>query len=408
MRRMQIVLRLVLSALSLAYVGLGVHHLLLYVANIEFIPRLTDPSLYRGLLSLAAAVSWLFCALTSRRLVDPEPSPTRKRWPGLVMLALSIGLQALTWDNPRLATIHGLNASLYSAILYSGARGWSLSLAGGVLSSGMSFFGSGHPFDSVFLLCCVLSGKAAMGTLLIEWRRQYRMADQARWAATEFATANVRLQESLSRSEVINTNRERSRVAREVHDTVGYALTAVLVQLRTLRQVFVKRPEIAEEILREAEGTVRTAIEEVRSEVYALKREQPLQLSWQARWRQLGRSFADTTGTRVQMSIPEDMPPLSEAVGGAVYRVIQEGLTNAIRHGRATIVDVTIRWKPDPGTLLLLVSDNGRGADGMELGVGLKGIRERVEAVQGKAGWRTAPDRGFDLGVDIPVKVNGG
>ena len=89
-------------------------------------------------------------------------------------------------------------------------------------------------------------------------------------------------------------------------------------------------------------------------------------------------------------------------ISETVYRLIQESLTNAYRHGRADYVDVAMSWETDDELVLLRVSDNGRGALSLSPGNGLTGMRERVAELGGSVVWQSSPGRGFDIGVDIP------
>lgn len=256
--------------------------------------------------------------------------------------------------------------------------------------------------------CLAVFAAAAMGKLLLElmvrdWNEQFSMADQARWAATEFAVANLRLQRSLTDSETESAQRERSRIAREIHDTVGYALTGILVQLRAAREISSVQPEKTSAILEGLEPMVGSALEDVRREVAALRERKPLSIGWQAKLGLLCGSFSQCTGTRVNLDMPEDSLPLREDAGEAVFRIVQESLTNAIRHGRASFIDVKVVWKREERKLLLRISDNGRGAAHVHPGSGLAGILERVRFLGGEVAWETRPEKGFDLGVALPL-----
>ena len=246
-------------------------------------------------------------------------------------------------------------------------------------------------------------GRIAIDGMTLAWRKQYTMADQARWAATEFAQANVRLQDSISDTEIRSTTEERNRLAREIHDTVGHSLTGLLAHLRTAREVLKIDAAQVAPILGNLEDMVHTAIGDVRQEVRLIRGREPIRLSWQVRWRQLCRSFTECTGTGVQLNMPEELGLLDNMIGESIYRILQESLTNAIRHGRATNVDITMKQKKRGGKLLIRISDDGKGAAMITTGVGLDGIRERTKALNGAVAWKTMPGKGFDLGVELPM-----
>jgi len=195
---------------------------------------------------------------------------------------------------------------------------------------------------------------------------------------------------------------ERVRIAREVHDTVGYALTAALVQVRAARRLLESNPDNAASRLEHIEEMISDSLQEVRAEVSSLRDASLVKRTGTSRWRRLCDGFADSTGIRVSVRMPPDLEIVSEAVSETVYRIIQESLTNAYRHGRADHVDVAMTWKRDPGRILLRISDNGRGAGIVEPGNGLAGMRERVDSLDGSLIWQSALGRGFDIGIEIP------
>lgn len=247
----------------------------------------------------------------------------------------------------------------------------------------------------------------AMRALVGELNWERESADRARYTATEFVRMNLRLQHTASVGEMKGRQRERMRLAREIHDTVGHALTAILMQTRlvrtTLRDVESSHPDVCQE-LENLEELSRATIEDVRREVSSLRERAKVRLSWLVRWRALCRSFADSTGTTVIASIPDIAAPITDELGESVFRILQESLTNAIRHGRASVVDVRMLVKSRENRLYVRVSDNGRGSKTVAPGNGLSGIRERVESLHGDVAWETLPNRGFDLGVDLPLR----
>lgn len=238
-----------------------------------------------------------------------------------------------------------------------------------------------------------------------EWIRQYEMYSQARWAASEFISVNVRMQDGIDRAAGTTRVRERVRVAREIHDTVGYTLTAVLMQIQAASEVHRAKPSELPGRLRNLETMVRESIQDVRREVSNLRDESVVAKAGNSRWQRLCSAFADGTGIRVYVDLSDDLEQVSTEVSEHVYRILQESLTNAYRHGGADYVDIRMEWRADPGRILLRVSDNGKGASLVRPGNGLTGIRERVAELNGEVEWRTSPGQGFDLGIVLPWEV---
>ncbi len=228
------------------------------------------------------------------------------------------------------------------------------------------------------------------------------MFDQARWAASEFANANIRLQDSMSETEIISKNEERNRIAREIHDTIGHTLTAVLVQIRFAQELLRVDPTRLPDRFKRLENMIRTAISEVRLEVSKLKEVRLSSESWRNRWLRLCKNFADCTGMSVNVDISDNLESVDDGVGQATYRIIQETLTNACRHGKAELVDVSMTIREETGEIILRISDDGLGADHIKLGNGLCGIRERVNKLNGEVAFRTKIYKGFDIGIIMP------
>ena len=358
----------------------------------------------RWSLAVLTAALGLFVALVALHARFWERQPVPGVVPGVAAVCSLIGVGVLLLPTPQLLPVVFSGLLVVIAVIYRNVPfliiAWS---AMGAIAGISTLNGDTRLLGDLLVVASVISAaKVIIDLIVAELHRQEQMADHARRTATEFVTANVRLQNSLRRSETADLNSERRRIAREIHDTVGHSLTAVLVQLRTVRELMRVRPGQVTEYLEEIEVSVRDALRETRQEVRSLREREPIEVSWQVRWRQLCMKFAECTGARVDLGIMDDLGKVTEAVGETVFRIIQEALTNAIRHGRATKVDVRLRLKPT-GQLLLRVSDNGGGALHVQPGSGLRGMRERIIELCGEIAWETLPNRGFDLGVVIPA-----
>ena len=256
-----------------------------------------------------------------------------------------------------------------------------------------------------FLIAFVVltSACALVGGALKEWQAQTKLFDQAQWASVHMSRANMHLQDDLYRLELLSRTEERIRIAREIHDTVGYTLTAVLVQINAAQEVLRVRPESVRPRLRALEDLVRSAMQEVRDEVSALREHICEFEGWRDRWLRLCETFSESTGVRVHLEVEESLGDIDDTHGEVIYRVLQESLTNAYRHGRAEYVDVVIGMQN--GQILIRISDNGRGAEAVQPGNGLNGMRERIERLNGRVVWQSRPEKGFDIGIEFPYSA---
>jgi two-component system, NarL family, sensor histidine kinase UhpB len=168
---------------------------------------------------------------------------------------------------------------------------------------------------------------------------------------------------------------ERLRIARELHDEVGQALTAVVLQLeRAVR-------ETGSEDVAEAREGVRVALEDVRELARRLRPEALDDLGLGSALAALTVEVSRRTGLRIDRRVGPDLPALSSEEELVVYRVAQEALTNVARHSRARAARVAI--EPRDGQVELTVRDEGRGFRVGEIqdGSGLRGMRERAVLV---------------------------
>ena len=197
---------------------------------------------------------------------------------------------------------------------------------------------------------------------------------------------------------------ERRRVARELHDEVGQVLTAVLLQLDRLhrRARDADRPEAEQ-----ARETVRASLEEVRGIARRLRPEALDDLGLGSALTSLTNDVARRTGLRVERRLAAGIGPLSGEQELVVYRVAQEALTNAVRHGRARRAWVTLQGSD--GCAELTVRDDGSGFDHVtaDEGAGLLGMRERALLIGATLDVNSSPE-GTTVRLRLGNGVGGG
>jgi signal transduction histidine kinase len=198
---------------------------------------------------------------------------------------------------------------------------------------------------------------------------------------------------------------ERARIARELHDIVAHAVSVMVLQVGAVRH---KLPDpLAEDrdALISVEQAGRTALAEMRRLLAAMRRDgDDVDLMPQPGLGGLSSLLAeiDRAGLPVRLHVDGEPFPLPAAIDLSAYRIVQEGLTNALKHARASHADVTVSYGSD--SLRTEVRDDGIGAatsDG--LGHGLVGIRERVKIYGGEMTAGTAHGGGFVLSTRLPL-----
>jgi signal transduction histidine kinase len=201
---------------------------------------------------------------------------------------------------------------------------------------------------------------------------------------------------------------ERVRIARELHDIVAHAVSVMVLQVGAVRH---KLPEtLAEDsdALRNVEQAGRTALAEMRGLLAAMRRDgdeaeltpQPGLEGLDSLLEEIGRA-----GLPVQLHIDGEPVALARGIDLSAYRIVQEGLTNALKHARASNADVTVRYRPYE--LHIEVRDNGEGSSMSDgLGHGLVGVRERVKIYGGEMSAETANGSGFILSTRLPLSAD--
>jgi signal transduction histidine kinase len=256
------------------------------------------------------------------------------------------------------------------------------------------------------------SGELIFTPLLfaIGWLAGFAMRERSEQAeAAEVRAAQAeREREAAARVAVAE---ERARIARELHDIVAHAVSVMVLQVGAVRHKLEDTLPEDGQALEGVEQTGRTALAEMRRLLGAMRRDgDDLALAPQPGLGNLGGVLeqVDRAGLPVRLHVDGEPYPLPHALDLSAYRIVQEGLTNALKHARASQADVTVRYGSDE--LYIEVRDNGSGAsrgEGDGHGHGLVGIRERVKIYGGEMTADTASGGGFVLRTRLPLRGDG-
>ena len=192
---------------------------------------------------------------------------------------------------------------------------------------------------------------------------------------------------------------ERARIARELHDTIAHAVSVMVLQVGAVRHQLPPSHAEHKNALRDVEQTGRTALTDMRHLLDAMREDgEGAGLAPPPGLDRLDRLLEEIgrAGLPVRLRIAGEPFPLPGGVDISAYRIVQEGLTNALKHANATEAEVSLHYAPDQ--LSIEVRDNGRGAaHGGGSGHGLVGIRERVRLYGGEMTTSTPAAGGFVL-----------
>lgn len=223
---------------------------------------------------------------------------------------------------------------------------------------------------------------------------------QAEELAQQLEIANHQLAEYASQAEELAATQERNRLAREIHDNLGHYLTIVNVQIEAAKVTCETDPSRALEALDKAQELARKGLSGVRESVAAL-RVSPVEK------RPLKDAIAElveeskASGISTEFNIIGKPKAVESKSALALYRVVQEGLTNVRKHANASHVDIELDFS-QADSIRLMLRDDGAGAADTSGGFGLIGLRERVQLLGGEFKVETQPDQGFQIEVLLP------
>jgi signal transduction histidine kinase len=233
------------------------------------------------------------------------------------------------------------------------------------------------------------------------------LEDLARQA--EVAVHAVRLTTDLqhSRERLVTTREEeRRRLRRDLHDGLGAQLAGLNVQAGTLRRLIPRDPDAADDLVVELREELRSAIADIRRLVYDLRPPALDDLGLAEALRRLAEHYgSEREQLSVLVEVPEDLSNLPAAVEVAVYRIVQEALTNVARHAQAHSCVVRLALKEEVNEEVgLEIVDNGVGIPAeRSAGVGLSSMRERASELGGSCVVEAAPEGGTRVLVHLPL-----
>ena len=248
--------------------------------------------------------------------------------------------------------------------------------------------------SAVFYAAAWLAGRAlaSRAEQTRELRARVAAAEGAKAAAAEKAAAD-----------------ERSRIARELHDVVAHSVSVMVVQSSGVRRLLKEEQHREREALLSVEQIGRQALTEMRRMLGVMRtgEEAPAALTPQPGLQHLDRLVAqvEEAGLPVTLRIEGEQPELSPGVELSAFRIVQEGLTNALKHAPNSRAEVIVRFDED--AVHLEITDDGNGTSEEDgLGQGLVGMRERVALYGGTLEAGPKDGGGFVLRADLPVEAS--
>jgi len=339
--------------------------------------------------------TWLTNSVGDHRVATAALGPVstaavalRRRFPatvGVAVALVSVVEQAL-WPQQSIAYAVAWMCDLYGFVVWSTGRRFLAGLAAYVAAGGASLPFTRKPSDSAFFVVVSTIVMLLVRSVVGDRDRRARIAERERDLAAREAVVE-----------------ERARIARELHDAIAHNVSMMVVQAGAERRVV--STDATREVLKTIEGIGRSALTEMRRLVGMLRTDEADPLAPQPGLAQLETLVAQVSdaGLPVELHVEGARRALPAGLDLSAYRIVQEALTNALKHAGDARASVVVRYGDD--SLELEIVDDGVGADGRAGGGhGLVGMRERVALYGGRFQAGRRASGGFAVRVLLPTR----
>jgi signal transduction histidine kinase len=382
-------------------------------------PVLTDAGVGVGVAALVLVAS--AAGVGPRWIVSPRPLDAvavgllgvvagalalRRRYPIAVLVALNAVV--LAWAAARYPGGVILLAPLIACYTLAALRGWRWGLAGAVGTALTALvairvaFGAAEPPAGISGSVVWMAATAGAAGTAVGYYRALLVATRAQLAR------EAQTREEQARRRAVE---ERLRIARELHDVFGHTMATISVQAGVGIHLLQRRPAQAVEALRTIKQISDQGLTDVKAILGVLRADSD---PGQPRTPRGGLDQLDVlldpvraAGVQPQLTVRGSARPLPAAVDLAAYRIIQEALTNVLRHARARTVQLDLRYEPE--RVVIRILDDGPGASPGQAGTngqdghGISGMRERALALSGQFTAGPHPDGGFQVCCTLPT-----
>ena len=233
----------------------------------------------------------------------------------------------------------------------------------------------------------------------IKKQEAQQLYDQLRMSESKLQKAYQDLEMYAESIEEITKLRERNRISREIHDSVGHDLSTMIIQLGALEKITLQ-DDTLNPMIRQLKAFLKESLEHVRMAVQDLKPDEYKNFDSIVLYENLLNQYQKLTGREVVYSFSKNRWRLNNEQYTALYRVIQEFLGNSSKHSEATRISCTILFTEME--LSLLLQDNGGGTEHLVKGFGLHSMEERILELGGTMAIETGLGQGFIVKISLP------
>ena len=249
---------------------------------------------------------------------------------------------------------------------------------------------------SIFLVYVILLVRAQLS----EKERILSLNEKLNIANEELKQVNVQLEEYARESEKAAETRERNRLAREIHDTLGHSFVGIITGIEACTTLMDVAPEATKEQLKAIADVARQGMTDVRRSVNALRPDALEKLNLEKALTQMIDEIQHATSAEILYQCTTGLNCFNEDEEDIIYRIVQESITNAIRHGKANQIKIHI--DREYSMLKLHIEDNGIGCSNIQKGFGLHHMEERLSMLGGTLQYNG--EKGFVVKAQIPIR----
>nr|MCR5626644.1 sensor histidine kinase [Lachnospiraceae bacterium] len=247
-----------------------------------------------------------------------------------------------------------------------------------------------------FIVYCIMLVQQQRGTI----EEINTLNETIRRTNKDLQNANSQLEEYALMTENLGKTMERNRLAREIHDTLGHTLTGISVGIDACIATVEAAPKETKEHLQKISEVARNGLLDIRQSVSELKPDEADRASLNTLITKMITDMKSVADVQIYFDCSVDKLKFDEDEESAIYRVIQESTTNAVRHGHANEVRITIDRVDND--LILVIKDNGTGCNEIKPGFGTVHIKERIGMLNGSVSFDGSD--GFTVRAVIPIR----
>ena len=233
-----------------------------------------------------------------------------------------------------------------------------------------------------------------------EKERIMNLNQQLNQANSELKMANLQLEEYAKTTEKMVETRERNRLAREIHDTLGHALTGIITGLEACTVLMDLAPDAAKAQMAAITEVARQGMTDVRRSVKALRPDMLEKFDLEKALASTIKEMRLATNAQIQYTCTTELNGFNDDEEEIIYRIVQESITNSIRHGKASSIDIWIDRQFN--MLKIKIQDNGIGCKDIQKGFGLHHMEERLTMLKGTLS--CSGENGFLIEAMIPIR----